>query len=412
MINDRQDFTRKYESKAAHMMDDVEAQNQVTSITGTLDVDLLEGPTTRFINAYKIDPAIAEDHNHAHLFLERLQEGEAELKEPELITHSYFSPENNRNLSSEDNTFFAKYHFTKYVLQRMFTENTGRHMLDSGDHYGRGFEARQESDEWKTSDMFTLNHDMTATVNTYQWLADLNELYYHPILTETFWDWAKDRKNEHWLDSAKVWANHYYEKSGASRHFNVRAINTYNYETPLDNILQWIEYPGPGGARWLILQVHNGCDARSGYTVPRIFQLGMSIGPEVVVRASDGEHKWATHNGGYTWDTKDRSIKSLDEMTVVDENTIIAKAKEYFSIEHDSLFEVTNEYLQNVPVPVRQVYRLWRKNEGLTMMTPEERERIAIELATSAGFIYMKRGETKEDTEFISPYTQEPICVE
>ena len=53
-------------------------------------------------------------------------------------------------------------------------------------------------------------------------------------------------------------------------------VNTYNFDTLLDQNVQYIEYTindGWGGTdTYVILQAHNGADARGGYSKPWIFK--------------------------------------------------------------------------------------------------------------------------------------------
>ena len=50
--------------------------------------------------------------------------------------------------------------------------------------------------------------------------------------------------------------------------------NTYNYDNILSQILQYTIFEDEEGDYYIVLQVHNGADARGGYTTPQIFSLG------------------------------------------------------------------------------------------------------------------------------------------
>jgi hypothetical protein len=47
-------------------------------------------------------------------------------------------------------------------------------------------------------------------------------------------------------------------------------FNTYNWDSDLSQVLQgsWIDI---GGQQYLLLQIHNGCDVRGGYTDAKLF---------------------------------------------------------------------------------------------------------------------------------------------
>jgi hypothetical protein len=48
--------------------------------------------------------------------------------------------------------------------------------------------------------------------------------------------------------------------------------NTYNWENLLSQVLQYVQIDADDET-YLILQIHNGCDVRGGYTAPRIFKV-------------------------------------------------------------------------------------------------------------------------------------------
>ena len=54
------------------------------------------------------------------------------------------------------------------VIRSQLVENTGRHMLDSGSHYGRHFEENQESPPWEKP-RYTVN-DSWVTENVYHFM--------------------------------------------------------------------------------------------------------------------------------------------------------------------------------------------------------------------------------------------------
>ena len=57
---------------------------------------------------------------------------------------------------------------------------------------------------------------------------------------------------------------------------NLGGYNTYNGESCLDKTLQWnifAIYNGIYEGHYMILQTHNGCDVRGGYSAPHIFRF-------------------------------------------------------------------------------------------------------------------------------------------
>ena len=184
---------------------------------------------------------------------------------------------------------------TDAVLRSMLTENTGRHMLDSGGAYGRAWERNQGHD-------FDAEPEATAdwrwgyvdiTISVYHALGDV--LDYHAAGDALFERWATtgDRKREPWLPLMEVFA----EDIGGAGFYGdgpPTTVNTYNEESMLSQVLQYTmftleddtpisDYLDIGdtdaepivldAGTYVLLQIHGGCDVRGGYTQPRLFML-------------------------------------------------------------------------------------------------------------------------------------------
>lgn len=184
---------------------------------------------------------------------------------------------------------------TERQLAAMLTENTGRHMLDSGGAYGRNWErnrrlttegvpadrltadgARKRPAPVADAEVFrdrpaaTLDKYGCITVDVFHYLA--GRLEYMPGETEAFLDWAREdeRAGEAWLPLMGEWA----ELSGIER---PDGFNTYNWENHLSQVCQGeaICLPGddPAFPTGVLLQIHGGCDVRGGYTAPKVFRV-------------------------------------------------------------------------------------------------------------------------------------------
>ncbi len=157
----------------------------------------------------------------------------------------------------------------------MLKENTGIHMLDSGGAYGRYWQSNQKIRNWKKKpkvivdiwdDSFTLSLDV-----------------YHFLCDRLIWD--EDCKK--WTEKLHKFAKDYDGWIPAVDDFLTKnnmigdLHNTYNGECLLTQTLQfwwvknknedWPEYFSSDGL--IILQIHNGCDVRGGYTKPVFFKL-------------------------------------------------------------------------------------------------------------------------------------------
>jgi len=201
---------------------------------------------------------------------------------------------------------------TRKVIE-MLKENTGSHMLDSGGAYGRNWERNQYINFLK-SPRASLHFDIcddTATiessVNVFWWLTE--NFSYSPEMQRLFNNMVKR------LDSNFFWEEcieafpHYLK----SKNKEVRGIygdgepifvNTYNHESLLSQTLQYL-YLEVDQTPYIVLQIHNGCDVRGGYTAPKIFTP--ETYDEVMFddcRATiccKNNHSWETDDGGYRY---------------------------------------------------------------------------------------------------------------
>lgn len=160
---------------------------------------------------------------------------------------------------------------TREVLIQMFTENTGRSILDSGDAYGRNWERNQTLEFTKKPEVTFHTYDGTfeyLTVNTFEYLDKI--LHYNEELQEQYNNFVEDSDEPHLVDMENF-VDHLEELGEDIR--ERQTINTYNYENVLDETLQWVEWQDRYGNTKVLLQYHGGCDARGGYTKPRVFEL-------------------------------------------------------------------------------------------------------------------------------------------
>ena len=186
------------------------------------------------------------------------------------------------------------------VIRSQLTENTGRHLLDSGGAHGRNWERNQENPPWekavyKVYDGFVVqnvyNH-MTRTLERDRLCVALEIALYA-------FGRSDDEKRNSWLSSMEGFAEALREpfypedwvdtfdiprevaediagsEFGDARSSDRRpfTFNTYNGE--FGSISQHIQATalgsGPYAEYWMI-QVHGGADIRGGYTSPRVYR--------------------------------------------------------------------------------------------------------------------------------------------
>lgn len=213
---------------------------------------------------------------------------------------------------------------TANILASMFTENTGRHMLDSGGAYGRNWERNQG----RTTESFlnepeahfdVFSGDWYPLVSTFHFLND--RLEFSAERQMHFDVWAETMPDDHWMSVIEAYLDRFYDDA------DKLCVNTYNHENVLDQVIQYWQVSRNGEATYpdfVILQVHGGCDVRGGYTAPKFFdvkdfcEVGLLDDNQVSVCCSgqvppqvetlpgfpDAQtvyHSWYSDDGGSNW---------------------------------------------------------------------------------------------------------------
>ena len=155
----------------------------------------------------------------------------------------------------------------------MLRENTGKHFLDSGGAYGRHWERNEhttfESEAPVTCEIW--NDEVEYTISVYHYLSNAglslcavcNEFN---RLQDQSDNW--DAGTECYGVSSEAWD--YLEGNHEVTVNNV--WNTYNGESNLSQVLQGA-YLDIDQDKYVLIQVHGGCDVRGGYTDAKLFKL-------------------------------------------------------------------------------------------------------------------------------------------
>lgn len=156
---------------------------------------------------------------------------------------------------------------TREVIADMLTENTGRHMLDSGGAYGRNWEknAGRTLADWEAQPRAWADR-WGVNLSVFQYLSE--RLEYAPLIDKQFRAFCEENPDEGWLGLAEEFAT----EKDASAH----TWNTYNGEDSLAQTLQGVNF-SHGGEVFTLLQIHGGCDVRGGYTRPRAFRVTVDM---------------------------------------------------------------------------------------------------------------------------------------
>ena len=204
---------------------------------------------------------------------------------------------------------------TKRILNKMFKENTGRALCDSGDAYGRQYERNQ-----KVRDLYAVpdtiraesNEFISISLNTFKRLVDMCD--FEPTMDAMFKTYSKKQEDTYNLEDMESFAE---MMNDGDVEFSSEPFtcNTCNEETSLDQTLQFTAFMNQD-VEYIILQVHGGCDVRSGYSTPRIFSISSDsdsptsvlVNPDLSVTC-DCEHGAYSDDNGNTWYNHDDTLE-------------------------------------------------------------------------------------------------------
>ena len=157
------------------------------------------------------------------------------------------------------------------TIYNLLTTSTGAALCDSGGVYGRHWERNQKRSiqDFKKDPEATISFSRgyaNAQISVFHYLSHVLE---ENDLCKTFnslpvddWDsqfYGTSINGEEWLDE------HGFEVEGDS-------FNTYNEESILSQVLQGQLFRHNNDL-YVLLQIHNGCDVRGGYTDAKLFKL-------------------------------------------------------------------------------------------------------------------------------------------
>lgn len=216
---------------------------------------------------------------------------------------------------------------TMQVIQDMLTENTGKHMLDSGGAYGRHWEQNQGKDFSKQPEAwYSTRYGGIETCRSVFWYL-VNNLTYSEEMDKKWNDFGMSEENidESWYSLIPLFIESINGKE-------IMSENTYNHESGLSQVIQYTIFEAETDAelegwttQYIMLQIHGGCDVRGGYTKPVVFEMNDEYLPndaEFVLQCKNGHNWWTDDN--YHWyedgccgsskrDLKNMEFLDLDE---------------------------------------------------------------------------------------------------
>ena len=199
---------------------------------------------------------------------------------------------------------------TAEVIAGMLTENTGRHILDSGGNSGRHWQQQQgmTAADFAARPSATIHEYGYLNIDLFHYLTDV--LYYEPEADAAFQEWAAARPDDGWLQLMEEYAED--DELGHELKFT---DNSYNHESSLSQVIQYTVYLDHDQHLRVLLQIHGGADVRGGYTRPRVFSMPEEYAlftEYATVRCTgESEHSWDWSISEWI-DTEGRSASDFD----------------------------------------------------------------------------------------------------
>ena len=166
---------------------------------------------------------------------------------------------------------------TKEIVYGMLTENTGTHFLDSGGSNGRMWQRNAKKtmqdfeNESEQSYEFDFKYnEIYRTVSVFHYLTnnlEINDICEHFNKLQN--------ENDNWNSDGDFYGVSLEAGNFLNSLEDVeiqRSWNTYNGDSDLCQILQGSNLTIDGD-EYVLIQIHNGADARGGYTDAKLFKL-------------------------------------------------------------------------------------------------------------------------------------------
>lgn len=209
------------------------------------------------------------------------------------------------------------------LIRSMLTECTGRSILDSGDHYGRGWErsAMNGFPEGPIPPQVSLEFGyLEVTIDLASYLAELLE--YDPEGDSVFQEYSRNSNSRFHLEDIDGFLEFAFPADSLSGIYGEGgpvSFNTYNDQNLLSRDFQGtFFYTGDRVPRgfvdnepYLLFHTHNGADIRGGYGVPRLFRFKSAFDAESLfywgnctIGPKDSLPQFEKHND-LSWQTDD-----------------------------------------------------------------------------------------------------------
>ena len=168
------------------------------------------------------------------------------------------------NCAMETSKLSNPYTGTKKIIYDMMTEDTGRLLTDSGDHYGRNWQQNRKSNFDKSPAAWVSFHNEfpEITKSTFHFLCENLE---HDKIMQDNLDKLTQNSDKSYSDDVESFLESFVILEGGY---------TYNDEYSLLNSdIVYDIFKDDDGNEFVIIRCHGGCDARWGFSKPRVFRV-------------------------------------------------------------------------------------------------------------------------------------------
>ncbi len=167
----------------------------------------------------------------------------------------------------------------EHEIASMLKENTGSHFLDSGGAYGRNWEKNQAVEDFNAQPALKVdyfNSQISVTLDIFHFLTStLDVTKDSRKLNNALQRFANKKEYEEtsYAEIIEDFKEQYLKPRGLKAS---ESDNVYNSDCMLSQVFTYSyiyssdseDYP-----EYIIIQLHNGCDVRGGYTAPKIFEF-------------------------------------------------------------------------------------------------------------------------------------------
>ncbi len=172
---------------------------------------------------------------------------------------------------------------TEQVLIGMLKENTGRALCDSGDAYGKHWERNQNRD-------FLNEPEATVGFSVYNGGLgiEFSRKVFHFLKDRLDFNEELNSDFKRFLDNDAGCDFQAMQEYCDLHEYDSQMVNTYNGDCNLSQTLQFITFGRSSelyNHNHVLLQIHQGCDVRGGYSTPVVFDLLDECG---IYMVSDG----------------------------------------------------------------------------------------------------------------------------